>query len=69
MHYELSIKKNEEREFEFPICPQLSGKYNTKILIKFEEESKFKEIEIKRFVYFIEVVPSIHSEIYEKIII
>ena len=66
--YEKLIKKGNEFEFDIPICSQVSGKFETKILIKFEEESKHKEIEIKRYVYPITIIPSVKHEIYEKII-
>jgi hypothetical protein len=38
-----------------PICPQKVGTFDLKILIKLEEESKFKEIDVKRFLIKINV--------------
>lgn len=57
--FEKNIKKDESITKEIPLCPRLSGKYNIKILIKFEDENKFKEIEVKRFVYQINIQPSL----------
>jgi hypothetical protein len=51
-----------------PICPQREGEIFLKVLLKFEEESKFKEIEIKRYVVKFNVKPSIKFNLKEEIL-
>lgn len=47
---EIDIPKENEFSINIPICPQMVGTFFLKIIIKFEEEAKFKEIEIRRFI-------------------
>jgi hypothetical protein len=47
---EVDIPKDTQFDITIPICPQKVGSFYLKIIIKFEEELKFKEIEIKRFI-------------------
>jgi len=58
-----NIKKDDVYEKDIPLCPRLSGKYNVKIIIKFEDENKFKEIEIKRFIYQVNIQPSLKMKV------
>jgi hypothetical protein len=46
---EIDLPKDKQHEVLVPICPQKPGEFYLKVLIKFEEESKFKEIDVKRF--------------------
>jgi len=50
-----------------PVCPQRPGEFYIKALIKIEEESKYKEIEIKRFIIKLNVKPSVKFQVQEEI--
>jgi hypothetical protein len=52
---EIDLPKDSQYEVLVPVCPQKAGEYFLKILIKFEEESKFREIDVKRFLVKINV--------------
>jgi hypothetical protein len=56
---EVDIPRDSQYSITIPICPQLVGSFYLKIIVKFEEEQKFKEIEIKRFILRFNVAPSI----------
>lgn len=68
LHFDVTLKKNEQTIIDLPMCPQVHGRFYQKILIKFEEESKFKEIEVKRFLLPTTVLPIIYSNITESLI-
>ncbi len=51
-----------------PICPQHPGEFYIKVLIKLEEESKYREMEIRRFIIKLNVMPSVKFNLSEEIL-
>jgi len=49
IYFENEIPKDGEFELKIPLCPRSPGSSMIKMLIKFEDETNRREIEIKRF--------------------
>lgn len=68
LHFDVLLNKNEEVYIDLPLCPQVYGKFKHKILVKFEDKEKYKEIEVKRYIFPVEIFPIVNSNIKESIV-
>ena len=66
--FDINIPKNSKISIGLPVCPQIKGSYFVKLLIKFEDSNRLKDIEIKRHTIYFDIIHLINYEIKENLI-
>ena len=57
-----------ENKISVPMIPKRTGEIEVKMIIKFEEASRFKEIEVKRFIIQFHVIPSLMLTVKDNVV-